>query len=86
MLTTLSPQEHYNTANKLVPQIVQLHTAGRLAQAEDVIKLASLHATLALAGTLIHQDKLVGAQRAGKRATRDTLADDTEDEVAADVA
>jgi len=86
MLTTLSPQEHYNTANNLVPQIVQLRTAGRLAQADDIIALANLHATLALAGTLIHQDKLVGAQRAGKRATRDTLAADTEEDVAAYVA
>ena len=69
----LTPSEHYNTANSLVPQIVQLRTAGRLAQAEDVIALATLHATMALAGTLIHQDKLVGASQAGKAATRDTL-------------
>jgi len=70
----LTPSEHYNTANSLVPQIVQLRTAGRLAQAEDVVALATLHATMALAGTLIHQDKLVGASKAGKAATRDTLA------------
>jgi hypothetical protein len=69
----LTPSEHYNTANSLVPQIVQLRTAGRLAQAEDVVALATLHATMALAGTLIHQDKLVGASKAGKAATRDTL-------------
>ncbi|MBF4578918.1 hypothetical protein [Frigoribacterium sp. VKM Ac-2530] len=78
----LTPKEHYNTANALVPQIVQLRTSGRLAQADDLIALATLHANLALAGTLIHQDALVGATRTGKRAMRAAIAEEDEADAA----
>ena len=52
----LTPAEHYNTAQALTDEADQARAAGRLAQAANLIQLANLHATMALAGALIAQE------------------------------
>jgi len=52
----LTPAEHYKTAQALTEEADQARAAGRLAQAGNLIQLANLHATMALAGALISQE------------------------------